>query len=381
MRADEAGAAGDEDRHRRLRLPEPGLGLRACGAAAGSFSAARSRRQSSPRRTSGPCPQIASYGSVGDRLATVSAWWAVALGVLAILDVLSSSLPWRTLLPELPWLDAIGFTQASTSLQNFVPGGAPVGVGISFGILRRLGIGAGAAGFAVALVGIWGQVTIFVYPVIGLVLVLATGELTGTVAAAAAASGAAALVAAGFAVYALRSGAAAVRLASPLLRMVTVLARLLRREPPRWDLEALLRLREERLALLRRRWPLLTVSTLANQLTAYVLLDLSLRSVGVSLHELSPAETFLAWSLGRLIASLPLTPGGIGVVELGLIGTLVGFGGGHAHVVAAVLLYRALIVVPTLVAGALAFGGWRLRSSRVLRTRERRFDERSSSNR
>lgn len=310
-------------------------------------------------------PQIANYGSVGDRLATVSAGWAVALAAVAILDVLSSALPWKTLLPELPWLDAIGFTQASTSLQTFVPGGAPVGVGISFGILRRLGVGTGAAGFAVALVGVWSQVTIFVYPVIGLVLVLATGALTGTVAAAAAASGGAAIVAIAVAVYALRSTAAAVRLASPLLRGIAVLARLLRREPPRWDVEALLRLREERLALLRRRWPALTAATLANQLTAYVLLDLSLRSVGVSLHELSPAETFLAWSLGRLIGSLPLTPGGIGVVELGLIGTLVGLGGGHAHVVAAVLLYRGLIVVPTLVAGAFAFLGWRLRGMRA----------------
>jgi uncharacterized membrane protein YbhN (UPF0104 family) len=310
-------------------------------------------------------PRIADYGSVGSRLATVSAAWAAALAAVAILDVLSSALPWRTLLPELPWLDAIGFTQASTSLQTFAPGGAPVGVGISFAILRRLGVGAGAAGFAVALVGVWSQVTIFVYPVVGLVLVLATGRLSGGVAAAAAASGGAAVLAVAFVVYALRSRAAAVRVASPLLRAFTVVARLLRREPPRWDLEALLRLRDERLALLRRRWPALTASTLANQLTAYLLLELCLRAVGVSRHELSPAETFLAWAIGRLIASLPLTPGGIGVVELGMIGTLVGFGGSNAHVVAAVLLYRGLIVVPTLIAGGLAFLGWRLRGVRA----------------
>jgi len=309
-------------------------------------------------------PRIAGYGSVGNRLAAVSAGWAAALAAVAILDVLSSALPWRALLPELSWLDTIGFTQASTSLQTFAPGGAAVGVGISFGILRTLGVGAGAAGFAVAVVGVWSQVTIFVYPVIGVALLLATGELTGPVAVVAAASGAAALIAAGFAAYALRSRAAAVQIARPLVRAAGGVARFFRRQPPRWDVEALLRLREERLGLLRRRWPALTLGTLANQLTAYVLLDLSLRAVGVSLHELSLAETFLAWSVGRLIASLPLTPGGIGVVELGLIGTLVGFGGGHAHVVAAVLLYRGLIVVPTLIAGALAFLGWRARGVR-----------------
>ena len=34
-----------------------------------------------------------------------------------------------------------------------------------------------------------------------------------------------------------------------------------------------------------------------------------------------------------------------------MIGTLVGFGASHQHVVAAVLLYRGLIVLPTLVIG------------------------------
>ena len=52
-----------------------------------------------------------------------------------------------------------------------------------------------------------------------------------------------------------------------------------------------------------------------------------------------------------MISSLPLTPGGIGVVELGMIGTLVGFGAPDAQVVAAVLLYRGVIVLPTLVVG------------------------------
>jgi uncharacterized membrane protein YbhN (UPF0104 family) len=34
-----------------------------------------------------------------------------------------------------------------------------------------------------------------------------------------------------------------------------------------------------------------------------------------------------------------------------VIGTLVGFGADHAHVVAAVLLYRGMIVLPTLFVG------------------------------
>ena len=66
-----------------------------------------------------------------------------------------------------------------------------------------------------------------------------------------------------------------------------------------------------------------------------------------------------AWSLVRLLGSLPITPGGLGVVEVGLTGALVGFGGDNAEVVAAVLLYRFLTIVPTVVLGLLAGATWR----------------------
>lgn len=79
--------------------------------------------------------------------------------------------------------------------------------------------------------------------------------------------------------------------------------------------------------------------------------ELSLRGVGVSVASVPFSEAFLAWAIGRVINSLPLTPGGVGVVELGIIGTLVGFGASGTHVVAAVLLYRGVIVLPTLVIG------------------------------
>jgi uncharacterized protein (TIRG00374 family) len=131
-------------------------------------------------------------------------------------------------------------------------------------------------------------------------------------------------------------------------------ARLFRRPPPAWSGEAFARVRDDRMSHLRRRWATLTFATLGNQLTAYLIFEFSLRAVGISVATLPPTEAFLAWAIGRVISSLPLTPGGIGVVELGMIGTLVGFGAPRAHVVAAVLLYRALVIVPTLLVGLLS---------------------------
>lgn len=48
----------------------------------------------------------------------------------------------------------------------------------------------------------------------------------------------------------------------------------------------------------------------------------------------------LAYGAGQLAANLPITPGGLGVVEGSLVIALVAFGGGQISTVAAVLLYR-----------------------------------------
>ena len=44
-----------------------------------------------------------------------------------------------------------------------------------------------------------------------------------------------------------------------------------------------------------------------------------------------------AWALSRVLGSIPITPGGVGFVELGLTGALVAFGASNAEAVAATL--------------------------------------------
>jgi uncharacterized membrane protein YbhN (UPF0104 family) len=299
-------------------------------------------------------PRIASYGDVAHRLGTVSGPWIVALAAASVLDIATTALPWQAVLPQLSFVAALAFTQASTALTTLLPGGAPLGMALSFGFLRRLRVDRGHAGFAVAVTGIWSQVMILIYPLVGAILVFATGNLSSSTAAIAGASAACGALIVGLAVAALRSPGAARRLGDAAARIGAWFARLFHRAPPDWSGEALVNLRAERLVLLRRRWGWLTAATLANQLTAYLVFEFSLRAVGVSVASVPPSEAFLAWAIGRVISSLPLTPGGIGVVELGMIGTLVGFGASNAHVVAAVLLYRGVIVLPTLVIGLLA---------------------------
>ena len=50
----------------------------------------------------------------------------------------------------------------------------------------------------------------------------------------------------------------------------------------------------------------------------------------------------LAYAAAQLATNLPITPGGLGVVEGSLTVALVAFGGAQASTVAAVLIYRVL---------------------------------------
>ena len=86
---------------------------------------------------------------------------------------------------------------------------------------------------------------------------------------------------------------------------------------------------------------------------------LALRHVGVSEAEVSWVEALAAFALVRLLSAFPLTPGGLGVVELGLAAALVLAGGDNAQVVAAVLVFRLLTFLLPIPIGALTWWLWR----------------------
>ena len=91
----------------------------------------------------------------------------------------------------------------------------------------------------------------------------------------------------------------------------------------------------------------------------FLVLLVSLRAVGVPAPRSASPRSFAAWALIRILTTIPITPGGIGVVELGLTGALVSFGGRTDEVVAAVLLYRVLTFVPPIAIGGVCLLVWR----------------------
>jgi uncharacterized protein (TIRG00374 family) len=304
-------------------------------------------------------PRIADYGQVWSVVKGLSWKQVFLLAAATLLNLVTFAPPWMAALPELGFRRAFVVTQASTASTYIAPGGAAVGVALSYAMLRGWALPARSVALAAALTGIWNQLALLGFPVIALALLTLQKEQNALLQSVAVI---------GLAVFAVAAGGFALALSTPQLaqkvgdgaaRLANWGLRILRRKPVGWTGESFARFRSEAVGLLRRRWHLLTLGTLAGQLSVFVVLLVSLRVLGVSASEVSAVEVFAAWSVVRLLGSLPITPGGVGVVEVGLTAALVGFGGDNAEVVAAVLLYRFLTIVPTLVLGLVAGATWR----------------------
>jgi putative heme transporter len=257
-------------------------------------------------------------------------------------------------LPGLRFTSALVLTQVSTALSIVVPAGAAVGIASSYAMLRSWGFPSREIGRAVTLVSLWNQFANLSYPIIAVFLLTATGGDSALLATAAFIGVAVLGVAVALLAAVLATEQTAGDLGELSARIVDWVRRKFGRGPVLWGAESFERFRQDSLDLLRRRWHVLTLATYGGTLTVFLVLLVSLRACGVPGSEVAVAEAFAAWALARILGSFPITPGGIGVVELGLTGALLGFGGNNAGVVAAVLLYRFLTMVPTVVLGLIA---------------------------
>ena len=304
-------------------------------------------------------PRIADYGAVWGVVKDLSLRGIGLLILATLINLVTFAPPWMVALPRLGFRRAFVLTQASTASTYVAPGGAAVGVALAFAILRSWGFAARQVGLAAAVTGIWNQFALLGFPAVALALLTVQEEQNALLQTVA-------LI--GLAVFVVAAAAFVVGLSTPELarfvgdsaaRLTNWVLHLVRRGGVGWTGESFVRFRNDAVGLLRRRWHVLTLATLAGQLTVFVLFLVSLRVLDVSAGEVSAVEAFAAWSLVRLLGSLPITPGGIGVVEVGLTTALVGFGGDNAEVVAAVLVYRFSTIVPTLLLGLISGATWR----------------------
>jgi uncharacterized protein (TIRG00374 family) len=216
---------------------------------------------------------------------------------------------------------------------------------------------------SVLLTGIWNNFVKLGMPVVALGLLVAQGDASKSLVGAAAAG----VVALGIALAifggVLSSEGGARRVGGWIEAVVSRLRSLRHKEPGGSVVEGTVRFRRDAIELVKRRGVALSVATLVSHLSLYLVLLFALRHVGIAETSVTWIEVLAAFSFLRLVSALPITPGGLGVVELGLTAAIVAAGAPEAETVAAVLVYRALTYLLPIPFGTVLYLKWRRGSS------------------
>lgn len=290
------------------------------------------------------------------RLAHLAVWWMVLMVATEIASFVCSIALLRLVLQAASWFAVATSTLAGNAVTNVLPGGDAAGAGLQFQMLKRAGIDPTEAGVGLATTSIVGVGALLALPVFAL------PSLFGGVAVSPGLFHTALLGVAGFVavvtvgIVALTTNGMLVRTA----RAVEGVARLLRRsEATRGELEArVLHERDRIRADLGANWwkgALLIAGRVALDFSSLLC---ALLAAGTRPN---PWLVLLAYAATAVLALIPLTPGGLGVVEASLSGLLVLAGIPAPKALVATLAYRMCSYWLPIGAGAISAVAFRRR--------------------
>ena len=308
-------------------------------------------------------PRIASYSEVLETLRDLT-WlemWSLLLATF--FNLFTYWLANMAALPGLQLSRSAVITQTTTTVANTLPAGGAVAVGLTYEMLHSWGFTTNAATLFVLVTGFWNIFMKLALPVLSVAILALTGQ-SSTLFLTAAVIGVVVLaIAIGIFAAILWREHLAWRIGDIAGRLIAVVLKPFRRPAASGMGDRAVRFRRDTIGLVRRRWLWLTVTTLASHLALFFVLLLSLRHVGVSEAEISTAQLLAVFAFGRLLSAVPITPGGLGVIELGYIGGLVAAGGARPDVVAGVLLFRVLTYGIQIPIGGVTYVIWRRKRS------------------
>ncbi|MDI6912246.1 glycosyltransferase [Nocardioides sp.] len=293
--------------------------------------------------------------------------WPAVLGlvVLWFLGLVVHSSVLTAAAPSLTHRRALALNLTGSAVSNVVPLGGAAGIELNRRMMRAWGIDARRFAGYTFLTNLVDVGSKLVLPVIAVVALVHAGEsVTATLRYTA--------LLAGLAFVGLAACAAAV-LASPrctvgLGRAVEwVVRRVLRglRRPRELDVVGpLLDVRRECARVVADGWLPMSLG-----ISGYVALQGLL--LGLCLHVTHSGvtwpEVLAGFALERTLTVLPVTPGGVGVADVGLVGILMALGGDPAGAAAGAVLYRGLVFALEIPVGGGTLGVWLLGRRRAAR--------------
>jgi putative heme transporter len=290
-------------------------------------------------------PQFTSMSQVWAQIRGMSSAQIAILAAATVWNLATYVFVMVACAPGLTHRQAFVATESSTSVSNTLPGGGAIGIALTYTMFGAWGFSKSRTSVALVVAGLWNNFAKLGMPVLALSLLALQGTPTfGRILAAGIGFGA--LLAALVCLTALlRSESSARRLGLVAAAVANRLMRVLKRPPVHgWEL-ATTKFRRRTELLVHARWLWISIVTLVSHLSLFLVLLLCLRFVGVTAGQVTWIEALAVFSFARLITAIPITPGGLGVVEVALITGLSAAGGVRADVAAAVLMFRGLTYV------------------------------------
>lgn len=290
-------------------------------------------------------------------LRQISAVWFVLMVVAEGASYVCAWELMRIALSGLDWFVAGTAQLTSNAVAKIVPGGAAIGAGVGFRMMSTAGVDRGSAGAALAVNSIISNGVLLCLPLVALVVSIVSAPIP---------KGMTHVAWGGALLFVLLFGAvfSLVRFERP----IDVVARAIQRSSA-WVLgrlhrtggptaEGIVRQRDEMVASLGARWKEALAAAVGNWLFDYFALVFALMAVGVR-PRLS--LVLLAYAVAAVLSMIPITPGGVGFVEAGLVTmlTLAGIPGESALL--ATLAYRVVSYWLPLPAGLVAHALFRHR--------------------
>lgn len=295
-----------------------------------------------------------SWAAIGAQLSRVRAGTALAMGALLLSGLFAYTWVIIGSLPGVGHVQALKINAVAATVANLVPLGAAVGVALSWLMLRSWGFSKAAVSSSFLVTGLWNLLARLSLPVIGCLVVVAgpidAPQLVVTGAVIAGAILTAVVTVCSLMIFSDRVAAGVARVVhtalSPFNRSV--------REGHGID-RVVTEQRERIEQVVRSGWLPMTLGMVGQFVLLFGLYWLAARVVGL---ELPVAELIAAYTFRQFLTVMAVTPGGLGVTEVGTAGILVLFGGDPGAASATALLYAIyahLLVVPF---GLTALAAW-----------------------
>ena len=303
-----------------------------------------------------PSVSGAPWLQIGLQLQKVPFW---ELGLLALLwagGLLLHTITLTAALPGLSHRRALTLSLTGSAIANVLPLGGAAGVALNYRMIRVWGHDRAAFATYTVITNIWDVLVKLALPLVALPVLFLTGsQIIGRYAGAALVATVSGATLLGLVAAVALSGRATAHVGAALDAVGRQVVRAVRAERDVTIGAWLLRLRSDCSSLVRSRWPRLTTGMLTYTATLAVLLWGCLHAAGAGL----PLQAVLiGFAAERLLTLAGLTPGGAGLVEVGLAGLLVALGGEPVAVVSGVLLYRLFTFGLEIPVGGVSLAAW-----------------------